>query len=344
MTKPDKRYQWLLIGMLSANFGVVFFDRNAFSFLAPFIQPDLKLTNTQIGLIAAAFSFAWAIAGLFMGSLSDRIGRRKLILVIATIVFSTASVLSGFAQTFIMLLGARMLMGIAEGGIMPITQTLIAAEVDPDKRGLAHGITQNFGANLLANFLGPIVIIAIANAVGWRNAFWLVSVPGFIMALLIALYIREPTHLDAHDKPTFAQARGLLADRTIVVCIFLSIFLVAYLRRVQRLHAVVPGERPRHRYAEDELDHVELRPGVDRDRVHRPGTVGPAGSKAGRRRRRLAGCVHPARRLADRRAVRLALLPGLCGGSRDQWRVSAGHGDHPFRDRASRDLLRRRCH
>ena len=93
MTKPDKRYQWVLIGILSANFGVVFFDRNAFSFLAPFIQPDLKLTNTQIGLIAAAFSFAWAIAGLFMGSLSDRIGRRKLILVIATIAFSTASVL-----------------------------------------------------------------------------------------------------------------------------------------------------------------------------------------------------------------------------------------------------------
>lgn len=229
MTKPDRRYQWLLIGILSANFGVVFFDRNAFSFLAPFIQPDLKLTNTQIGLIAAAFSFAWAVSGLFMGSLSDRIGRRKLILVIATITFSTASVLSGFAQTFIMLLGARMLMGIAEGGIMPITQTLIAAEVDPEKRGLAHGITQNFGANLLANFLGPIVIIAIANAVGWRHAFWLVSVPGFIMALLIALYIREPTHLDAHEKPTFAQARGLLADRTIVVCIFLSIFLVAYL-------------------------------------------------------------------------------------------------------------------
>ena len=42
---------------------------------------------------------------------------------------------------------ASLVMGVAEGGIMPITQTLIAAEVDPEKRGLAHGITQNFGAN-----------------------------------------------------------------------------------------------------------------------------------------------------------------------------------------------------
>src|SRR5690606_19910306 len=149
----DKRYQWLLIGLLSANFGIVFLDRQAFSFLGTFIQPDLDLTQAQVGDIAAAFSFAWAIAGLLMGSLSDRFGRRKMILVVATLVFASASVLSGLATGFIALLGARMLMGIAEGGIMPITQTLIAADVAPERRGLAHGITQNVGANLLANFL-----------------------------------------------------------------------------------------------------------------------------------------------------------------------------------------------
>src|SRR5688572_23064998 len=186
MMTSNKHYQWLLIGLLSANFGVVFFDRQAFAFLATFIQPDLKLSQAQVGDIAAAFSFAWAIAGLFMGSFSDRFGRRKTILVIATIVFSCASVLSGFAAGFIALMGARMLMGIAEGGIMPITQTLIAAEVSPERRGLAHGITQNVGANLLANFLGPIVVVAIALALGWRNAFFLVAIPGFLMALLIA--------------------------------------------------------------------------------------------------------------------------------------------------------------
>ncbi|MGC1522407.1 MAG: hypothetical protein WA803_12775, partial [Steroidobacteraceae bacterium] len=58
------RYQWLLVALLSANFGVVFFDRNVFSYLASFIQPDLHLSNFQIGNIASAFSFSWAIAGL----------------------------------------------------------------------------------------------------------------------------------------------------------------------------------------------------------------------------------------------------------------------------------------
>lgn len=225
----DKRYQWLLIGLLSANFGIVFLDRQAFSFLGTFIQPDLKLTQAQVGDIAAAFSFAWAIAGLCMGSISDRFGRRKTILVIATLVFSAASVLSGLATAFIALLAARMLMGVAEGGIMPITQTLIAAEVAPERRGLAHGITQNVGANLLANFLGPIVVVAIALALGWRNAFFIVAIPGFLMALLIAWLVREPHHLDKHPKPTLAGALALISDRNVLVCIVLSILLVAYL-------------------------------------------------------------------------------------------------------------------
>ena len=152
-----------------------------------------------------------------------------MILVVATLVFSSASVLSGLATSFIALLGARMLMGIAEGGIMPITQTLIAADVAPERRGLAHGITQNVGANLFANFLGPIVVVAIALALGWRNAFFIVAIPGFLMALLIAWLVREPHHLDRHPKPTLKGAMELLSDRNVLVCALLSILLVAYL-------------------------------------------------------------------------------------------------------------------
>jgi MFS transporter, ACS family, hexuronate transporter len=223
------RYQWLLVALLSANFGVVFFDRNVFSYLTSFIQPDLNLSNFQIGNIASAFSFSWAIAGLGVGSLVDRFGRRKLMLVVATVAFSLASVLSGFASGFAWLLGARLLMGVAEGGIMPITQTLIAAEVPHEHRGLAQGITQNFGANLLANTLGPIVIVWMAIRFGWRNAFFLAALPGIIMALLIACLVREPAiqvSESAGGRGGFAAA---LADRSMLLCIVISTLLVAYL-------------------------------------------------------------------------------------------------------------------
>jgi ACS family hexuronate transporter-like MFS transporter len=229
MSKSMSRYQWLLVALLSANFGVVFFDRNAFSYLTSFIQPDLNLSNFQIGNIASAFSFSWAIAGLFIGGLVDRFGRRKLMLVVATVAFSLTSVLSGFASGFAWLLGARLLMGIAEGGIMPITQTLIAAEVPHERRGLAQGITQNFGANLLANTLGPIVIVWMAIRFGWRNAFFLAALPGIVMALLIAALVREPTVPETASGADRGGFAAVIADRSMLLCIVISTLLVAYL-------------------------------------------------------------------------------------------------------------------
>lgn len=223
------RYQWTLIALLSANFGVVFFDRNTISYLGSFIQQDLGLSNAQLGYIASAFSFAWALAGLFMGALVDRIGRRKTMLVITTLVFSLASVLSGFAAGFVALLGARLLMGVAEGGIMPITQTLIASDVPHERRGLAQGLTQNFGANLLANWLGPIVIVWMGVNYGWRNAFFLSAIPGVIMALLIFWFVREPKMEAARVKPEPGAVRRMLGDRNIVLCILISTLLVAFL-------------------------------------------------------------------------------------------------------------------
>jgi MFS transporter, ACS family, hexuronate transporter len=223
------RYQWLLVALLSANFGVVFFDRNTISYLGSFIQKDLGLTNEQLGLIAGAFSFAWAIAGLFMGALVDRFGRRKLMLVVATVVFSLASVLSGFAAGFIGLLGARLLMGIAEGGIMPITQTLIASEVPHERRGLAQGLTQNFGANLLANSLGPLIIVWMGVHYGWRNAFFLSAIPGIVMAFLIAWLVKEPKVDADRVKPAPGAVSRMLKDRNILLCILISTLLVAFL-------------------------------------------------------------------------------------------------------------------
>jgi MFS transporter, ACS family, hexuronate transporter len=185
-------YPWVLVGLLSFNFGVVYFDRQALNFLMPLIQPELHLSNQQVGMLGSALGFSWALAGLVVGRVSDMLGRRKVILVIAAFIFSAASALSGWATSFSMLLVTRLLMGLAEGGVMPISQALISAEVDPARRGLAMGVAQNFGANLLSNFLGPIAVVAVGTAFGWRNAFYLAGLPGVLAAFLMLWLIREP--------------------------------------------------------------------------------------------------------------------------------------------------------
>src|SRR5205814_1458184 len=62
------RYEQRLIWVLGITFGFLFFDRNAASFLMPFIARDLSFTNQQVGLIASALSFTWAVSALLGGA------------------------------------------------------------------------------------------------------------------------------------------------------------------------------------------------------------------------------------------------------------------------------------
>ncbi len=199
-------YQTLLVLLLSLNFGIVFFDRQALNALMPFVQPELQLSQTEIGLLAGGLSFSWAIAAFFVGRLSDSLGKRKILLVIATIAFSLCSFLSGLATSFLFLFAARLLMGAAEGGVMPISHAMVASEVNPERRGLAQGVAQNLGSNLLGSFAAPVVLVAFATAFSWREAFYLAALPGLLSAALIWFMLREPER--AADLPAQVGEAG----------------------------------------------------------------------------------------------------------------------------------------
>lgn len=201
-------YQVALTALLSLNFGIVLFDRNALSFLMPFIQPELKLSNTQVGVLASALSLTWAVAAFGIGVISDRFGSRKQLLVLATLAFSVCSFGSGLAVSFVTMLGARLLMGVAEGGIMPISQSLIATEVDARHRGLAMGVTQGFGSSLLGSFVAPVALVAFATAFGWRHAFFLAGAPGVLVALLMVWVIRAPAEVGARPEQEALKRRA----------------------------------------------------------------------------------------------------------------------------------------
>ncbi len=227
-------YQIMLVALLSINFGIVFFDRNALNFLMPFVQPELGINNTQVGMLASALSLTWALAAFGIGFVSDKTGSRKGLLILATLAFSVCSFLSGIAASFAMMLGARLLMGVAEGGIMPISQTMVAAEIAPGQRGLAMGITQNFGSNLLGSFVAPVLLVSFAAAFGWRHAFFLAAIPGLIAAVLIWKFVRDPApapsatpgKTDSGRKMTLLQA---FEERNVLICAVMGVLLVSYL-------------------------------------------------------------------------------------------------------------------
>ena len=101
--------------LLGFTFGLVFFDRNAVGVLGSFIIEDLGLTNEQYGLLSSGLALAWALSAYFVAAWSDALRARKPFVLISILVFSVCSALSGLATSFVFLLAARIVMGIAEG-------------------------------------------------------------------------------------------------------------------------------------------------------------------------------------------------------------------------------------
>jgi predicted MFS family arabinose efflux permease len=224
-------YQTWLVVLLSLNFGILFFDRQAANFMMPQIQPDLGLSNLQVGMIASGLSLSWALAGLTVGPLSDRLGSRKPILLACTVMFCACSFLSGLAGGFVALLAARLLMGVAEGGVMPVSHAMIVSEVKPERRGLGMGIGQNLGSSLLGSTVAPLVLVWIAVNWGWREGFFLAASPGLITALLIWLTLREPPKglvEEAEAKPTVSYREAIM-HRNVMLCAAIAVLLISYL-------------------------------------------------------------------------------------------------------------------
>src|SRR5690606_36877547 len=101
------RYELRVLVLRGLAFGFAYFDRMALTFLAPFVQDDLGVSNEQIGWANSGLPATWALGAYVIGRWSDAIGRRKPFLVSTLVLFSLCSMLSGFAWSFESLLATR---------------------------------------------------------------------------------------------------------------------------------------------------------------------------------------------------------------------------------------------
>ncbi|MGC1484019.1 MAG: MFS transporter [Candidatus Acidiferrum sp.] len=215
-----KRYQNGLIVLFFFTWGSVFLSRMSVLYLAPFIAPDLHLSHAQVGLLASALALAWAVSGLVFGAISDRIGRRP-VLIPAVFLFSVFSWLSGVARSFGELLFIRTLLGTAEGPTWPTMTSMIEATSEPKNRGRNIGIVVS-AASLVGLGLAPVLTTQIAARFGWREAFFATAIPGIILGILIWRFVREPGEAEAaahhHGKPSLKDYLSLLRYRNMLLC------------------------------------------------------------------------------------------------------------------------------
>lgn len=181
-----KRYQVLLI--LSLLSMITFLDRIAISSASSNIMEDLHLSTVQWGWILGMFTLAYASFEIPTGFLGDKLGGKK-ILIRVVIWWSVFTVLTGFANGFIMLLAVRFLFGVGEAGAYPNTSILLSKWFPVLERGRAQAII--WGASRLGAALAPIIVIPIQQKYSWHSSFWVLGLVGIVWAIIFFYWQKE---------------------------------------------------------------------------------------------------------------------------------------------------------
>jgi predicted MFS family arabinose efflux permease len=233
-SKWDSSYEFKAVLVLSLAFGLVGLDRFILPPLFPAMMKDLSLNYQQLGSLVGVLGVCWGLSAIFVGGLSDRIGRRR-VLVPAVVLFSLLSVLSGVATGFLSLMLIRGIMGVAEGAVAP-TGVAVAVEAShPKRRGMNNGIFQ-CTISLFGSGIGPILATQLLLITTWRSVFWIVGIPGLVVALIMWFTIREPSAIAAQrgaQAPKRAPMSEMFKHRNVplsmvtLLCAMTGIFVLS---------------------------------------------------------------------------------------------------------------------
>jgi len=229
---PQPAAAWLLLLVLFLCSILNTADRAILNFLVEPIRHDLKISDVQISLLQGlSFSLFYALAGLPLGFIADRVARTRL-LTAGILVWSCATIASGLAPNFSALFGCRMLVGIGEATLPPCAISLLTDSFTPAWRGRSMSLYL-LGGSMATGLAGLVVgwvlsaaprgvfdvIPGAAGVAPWRLAMIGVGAAGCVAAAALALQ-REPARhgfaLQASGWAALREVAGYLAENAIV--------------------------------------------------------------------------------------------------------------------------------
>ncbi len=188
---------WYVVVMLGLVYALNIADRYVMSVLIEPIKADLHLTDTAIGfLTGVSLAFFYVTVGIPIATLADRTNRTRLI-ALALGAWSLLTALCGLTRTFWQFVAARVLVGVGEAGGTPPSASLISDHFGWRRRALALSI-YSVGASI-GSMIGSGAGY-ISDIWGWRSTFFVLGIPGILLALVLVLTVREPPRgqLDAN--------------------------------------------------------------------------------------------------------------------------------------------------
>ena len=191
-----KYYPRIALALLTALNLLNYIDRSVLFAVQDLVKAEFPRSDLAFGLLTTVFFIFYMCAAPFMGPLSVRFSRKRVI-VVGALVWSVATLLTAFTKNFNELLIRHTLVGIGEASFVILSPTLVADMFPVEKRGRVMGVfylaipVGTALGYLLGGFLGP--------KYGWRAPFYVGAAPGVVLALLLLL-IPEPP-LGQFDPP-----------------------------------------------------------------------------------------------------------------------------------------------
>jgi predicted MFS family arabinose efflux permease len=187
ITPAARRYALVVLAVV---YMFNFIDRQILSILLPAIRDEFQVGDTVLGLLAGpAFALFYVVLSVPIAQLADRVNRRNLI-AMAVALWSGMTALSGLAANIWQLGLARIGVGIGEAGCNPPAHSMIADYYPPARRSTAMGFyTLGISAGIMLAYLAGGWVV---QNMGWREAFFIVGVPGLLLALIVRFTVPEP--------------------------------------------------------------------------------------------------------------------------------------------------------
>lgn len=189
-TYGSTTYRYFVLGLLTLVYVFGFVDRQVISILGVYIIEDLQLSDAQFGALSGfAFAAIYVTVGIPLGRWAD-LGVRRNVVTVSLAVWSAMTAVCGLTQNFWQLFFARAGVGVGEAGCSPPSHSIISDIFPKRFRSTAISIysTGAFIGILVAYIAGA----RLAEAFNWRVAFFVVGVPGVLLALIVRLVVREP--------------------------------------------------------------------------------------------------------------------------------------------------------
>ncbi len=212
----------LLLAVYISNYA----DRMILSVLMPAIKAEFQVSDAALGFLAGtAFAIFYATLGVPIAIWADR-GNRKTIISLAVAIWSVMTAVCGLAQNFWQFALARVGVGVGEAGGSPPSHSIISDLFGPKLRATALGI---FALGVpFGLFVGLYGGAHIAATYGWRTTFYVLGIPGLILALLVMFTIREPKrgasdgHAYTGDAPPLMTTVRHMLTQTSLVHVFIG--------------------------------------------------------------------------------------------------------------------------